>query len=415
MATVLQKIDDYKPYIYRCIHCRACRFSYSGEPDRKGYGHYSGIVTNCTAGNKYGWESYYGSGKMWIARALIEGTLRPSEELADIVFRCPTCGNCQVQCDNSIPTTEIIEALRAMCVDAGVPPHQKHHAFVESIRVNNNPYSERHELRTNWLGSLGSQRAELVYFVGCTAAYRQSDVARSTARLLEKLGFNFSVLSDEVCCGSPALRIGHVSAVRQLIESNLRVLRDAGAKKVLFSCAGCYRTFKVDYPKYAGRLPFEVVHAVEFFSDLLDKNVLTPARGLEQKVTWHDPCHLGRHITTHFRSKSPIETSETKKFRYEWFEKPRKLLRSVPGLELVEMYRNREDAWCCGAGGGVRSAFPDLALETAQERIREAEASGADLLVTACPFCLTNLSDAIRTMPSRMKVLDLFQLLESVT
>lgn len=408
----LPKINEYESYIYRCIHCRACRFCYSGEPDRTGYGNYTGILMNCTAGKKYGWESHFGSGKIWMARALIEGTIQPSEEMADILLRCPTCGNCQVQCDNNIPTTEIIEALRATCVDAGIPPHQKHLAFLESIEANNNPYHEKHEMRTSWIRGPKAEKADLVYFVGCTAAYRQSDVARSTVRLLEKLGLDFSVLRDEVCCGSPALRIGQISAVKQLIEKNLEVLRSAGAQKVLFSCAGCYRTFKVDYPKYAGKLPFEVVHAVEFFADLLDKKVLTPSKPFSQKVTWHDPCHLGRHITAHVKGRASIETSEVKKFRQEWFEKPRRILKSIPGTELVEMYRNREDAWCCGAGGGVKSAYPDLASETAQERIREAEATGANSLITACPFCLTNLSEAAKAMSSDITVLDLSQLLE---
>jgi len=410
-VATLSKIDEYKNYIYRCIHCRACRFCYSGEPDRAGYRDYTGILTNCTAGKKYGWESHYGSGKMWIARAVIEGTLQPSEEMADVLLRCPTCGNCQVQCENNIPTTEIIEALRAACVDAGVQSHEKHSAFLQSIQMNNNPYNEKHEMRTSWMQNPKDRKADLIYFVGCTAAYRQSDIAGSTAGLLEKLGLDFSVMRNEVCCGSPALRIGQVSVVKQLLEKNIEALEHAGAKKVLFSCAGCFRTFKVDYPKYVGELPFEVVHAVEFFADLLDKKALTPSKPFSQRVTWHDPCHLGRHITAHVKGRASIESSEVKKFRQEWFEKPRRILRSIPGIELVEMYRNREDAWCCGAGGGVRSAYPDLASETAQERIREAEAAGASSLITACPFCLTNLSDAARAMSSQTRVLDLFQLL----
>jgi len=408
----VERINEYKNYIYRCIHCKACRFSYSGEPDRTGYGSYTGILTNCTAGNTYGWESHYGSGKVWIARALIEGTLQPSAEMADILLRCPTCGNCQTQCENNIPITEIIEALRATCVDAGILAQEKHRTFLGSIKANNNPYQEKHEKRTSWLQYPREQRQGLVYFVGCTAAYRQNEVALATTRLLEKLGLSHSVLSDEVCCGSPALRIGHISTVKQLMKENLRVLRNVEAKQVLFSCAGCYRTFKVDYPKYAGNLPFNVVHAVEFFSDLLDRKALMPSKRVDQRVTWHDPCHLGRHITSHFKGRASIETSEIRQFRQDWYEKPRRLLTSIPGVELVEMYRNREDAWCCGAGGGVRSAFPDLASRTAQERIREAEGTGAESLVTACPFCLTNLSDAARELSSRMAVLDLFQLLE---
>jgi len=411
----LGNLEKYKKDIYRCIHCRACRFAYSGEPDRQGFGDYSGIIHGCVSGNKFEWEAYWGSGRIWIARALLEGDLKASEEVSDILFRCPTCGNCQTQCDNDIPISEIIEAARAECIDSGIPPQPKHRGIVDSVLLNNNPYAERHDSRTNWYDGKKDRRSEVAYFVGCTTSYRLPNIGKATANLLRKAGVDFTVLSNEVCCGSPLLRIGQVETARKLAKQNMDIFRQMGVSKLVFSCSGCYRTFKIDYPKYVGDVPFELKHASEFICDLFEKGIITPRKEFKRKVTWHDPCHLGRHVTLWFKGGKSIETPEIKNFRREWFEKPRKLLKSIPGIDLVEMYRIKEDAWCCGAGGGVKSAFPDFALETAYERIKEAEATGAEAIVTSCPFCVRNFNDAVANYGSNLKVFELIELLDMAT
>ncbi|MDH5702627.1 MAG: heterodisulfide reductase-related iron-sulfur binding cluster [Aigarchaeota archaeon] len=406
-------LKNYKKDIYRCIHCKACRFAYSGEPDKSGYGDYWGMVHGCPAGNLNEWEAYWGSGKLWIIRAIMENNLELTEEERDILFQCPECGNCEVQCDNLIPITKIIEEARAAYVQKGLPLQERHKVFSESIEENNNPYREPHKDRTKWFHGQKNKKADVGYFVGCTGSYRLQDTASATAGLLGKLGENFAIFEDEVCCGSPLLRTGQTKPVERLIRSNVKLFKEAGIKELVFSCAGCYRTFKVDYPQYVGELPFAVKYVTEYVYGKIKKGHLKLKGRYDKKVTWHDPCHSGRHITLHARET--MDRKQYREFSEEWYAMPKKVLTSVPGVEYREMYRVGENSWCCGAGGGVKSGYSNLAIETAKERIKEAEDVGADALVTACPFCYLNLRDAAKEAGSKIEVVDLLKLLDSVT
>nr|HDO80286.1 (Fe-S)-binding protein [Candidatus Bathyarchaeota archaeon] len=425
----MEDLKALKKELFRCIHCKACMFSYSGEPDKQGIGEYQGMlyegmIEGCPSG-AYNmlWEGYLNSGRMWILRAIMEGELEPNESVRDLIFPCPTCGNCQAQCENKIPTVELIEAARAACVEAGVPLLPKHAAMGKFTEELNNPYGEKHEERTKWLEGTGiktKKDAKIAYFVGCTASYRQKHVAKATAELLNKLGVEFAVLEEEVCCGSPLFRTGQRKIAKRVMEENLKTFKDYDV--LLFSCAGCYRTFRVDYPKFTGeKLPFTPKHTLEYVAELLDQGKLEFKREFKKKVTWHDPCHLMRHVALDLERRELAKSSnwfvderEIKKKKEEWYELPRKILRAIPGVELVEMYRIKEDAWCCGSGGGVKAQYPDLALWTALERIKEAEATGAEAIVTSCPFCIRNLGDAVAAGGSKLEVLELLEILNEI-
>jgi len=172
------------------------------------------------------------------------------------------------------------------------------------------------------------------------------------------------------------MRTGQTSTVEKLAQQNTRMFKELGVQKILTVCPGCYLTLKVDYPKLIKDFPFEVVHISEFLRQLLQTGRLRLTKRVGLKVTYHDPCHIGR--------------------RFNLYEPPRTVLSSIPGLKLVEMPRNRENARCCGAGGGVKSAFSDTALKIGISRMEEAAQTKADLLVTSCPFCCINLGDASR-------------------
>jgi heterodisulfide reductase subunit D len=226
------------------------------------------------------------------------------------------------------------------------------------------------------------------------ATYRAKDIAQSTIKLLRKADVDFKLLGkEEWCCGSVLLRTGERKTAEEVAEHNIQAFKNAETTKVVTSCSGCYRTLQKDYEELLGKQDFEVVHIVDFLKKLIDEGKLKfPEANI--KVTYHDPCHLGRH--------SGI------------YEAPRDILKSVPGLKLLEMTRNKQNARCCGAGGGVRSAYKELSDGMADTRIKEAEETGAEVLTSACPFCTFALREAAERNGSKIRVLDLPELLVEI-
>ncbi len=431
-------LEDLRRINARCIHCRACQYAYSGEPDREGETEeYTGMLQGCPAGIYFGWEGYYNSGKQWMARAFLNGEIKPSKELLEVVEACTTCGMCETQCPNYIETVAVTEALRAAVIEAGVEPLSKHKKFGEMVHDDKmrNPYKEPRDQRTAWFGGeVDNFDAKVAYFVGCTGAYRQQHIAEHTASILKKLGIDFTVLTGEVCCGSPILRTGQRDVFREVMEMNLELFKDFDM--LVFSCAGCYKTIRNDYPKMSGKpLPFKVRHTVELVYDFIKEGKLKIETPFDKKVTWHDPCHSVRHvglaIEKEILAQSDnwlMDSRKAEKAKEAHFEIPRVVLRAIPGLELREMYRIKGDSFCCGAGGGVKAQFPDMALATAKERLKEAASTGAEILMTSCPFCVTNFNDGLKSLRaeeaetgqdlsavgSKLEVVELLELLDKL-
>jgi heterodisulfide reductase subunit D len=226
------------------------------------------------------------------------------------------------------------------------------------------------------------------------ATYREQAIAKTTIDLLKKAGIEFTMLGEEEwCCGSVMLRTGNKDVAQEMAEHNIAAFKKAGADTVITSCSGCFKTIKSDYEKLAGSQDYEVKHVLELIKDLIVEGKLTFPE-VKMKVTYHDPCHLGRHS--------------------EMYDIPREVLKSIQGLELIEMERNRENARCCGAGGGVSSAYKDLSNQMADDRIEDAEKTGAEVLTSACPFCTHQLRLAAERKESKMKVLDITELLMEI-
>ena len=440
--TGMGRLEELKKEIYKCIHCKACRFAYSGEPDREGIGEhvgkqgtvlFEGMVDACPAGIEYGWEAFWNAGKMWIARAILDGDLEFTEEVRDAIMPCITCGQCSAQCENKIPTVDIIESLRAACVEAGVPMIEKHELVNRLVKELNNPYGGKADERFKWAKDAGlgkyinNKDAKIGYYVGCTASYRQIEVAIATARIFEKLGVNFTLIEDEVCCGSPFFRVGAVDTGQELMNKNLEAFKHLDT--VYFSCAGCYRTITIDYPKWmpeGEKLPFKTQHAFELVSQLIreEKIKFKPNKELKGKVvTYHDPCHTGRHFAIDMEQEMIKESKnlmmdmrKIKKRIDDWFEIPRVILKKLEedvGIKFTEMYRIKNDSMCCGAGGGVRAGYPEFSLRTASLRCDEANAVGADILTTECPFCWRNLSDANDQYDHGMQVMGILEMIDT--
>ncbi len=335
----------------------------------------------CPIYEKVGWDSSVARGRIILAYGLLNKDIPADDSVVKNLYQCTTCKDCERRCPSGIEVVDIVERARRDLVanDRMLPKHRK---LVESTLKHGNPYGEEKGVAATLQAK--KRPASLGYFVGCTAAYRNRGIADATISILNKLGEDFTVV-DEACCGSVLQRIGvDEEAVRDIMERNVRSAADLGVEEVVFSCAGCYRMFKEEYPKHVD-VPFKVRHISEFLAERDIK--LKP---LDKKITYHDPCHLGRHCGV--------------------YEAPRKLLAKIPGAEFKEMQHNRETALCCGGGGGVRSAYPDLAENVAARRVDEA--AFADLLVTTCPFCVSNLRVGKERSSSKVEIKDLVELIE---
>lgn len=213
----------------------------------------------------------------------------------------------------------------------------------------------------------------MLYFRGCTAREKQTGIQEATEKLLNLAGVDYHILDDEMCCGSVLLRTGFIDEAEKQIKKNTEVLK---GEKIITSCAGCYKTLKEDYEG------LDVMHISQLLNDLVSEGKLDFKKS-DFNVTYHDSCHLGRQM--------------------EIFDEPRGVIENV--ADIVEMQNNREDSLCCGAGGGVKSAYPEIALEMAKSRIEQACDTGCKILVTACPFCKLNLEN------DELEVLDLCEFL----
>ncbi|MHA1300211.1 MAG: (Fe-S)-binding protein [Candidatus Helarchaeota archaeon] len=378
-------IVKYRQDIYKCTRCGYCR-EMVREKDN--------TFRICPIReNTPGFEAFTGKGKMLLLRGILDGVLEITPRMSEIFFTCSTCGSCKAHCPVGIDTVGIFEVFRKDLQDQelGLPAHVM---FGKYSAEKKNPYNEPHENRTDWLPEefTFSKSAEIAYFVGCTSSYRQQELAIATFKILKKLGVDFTILGpDEWCCGSPLFRTGQIELATELAKHNIEKLNELGVKQIIFSCAGCYRTFAMDYKKI-GKLKGKPVTFSRFMlNQIKDKKI--QFKDVPLKVTYHDPCHTTRSL------KKPD------------YKTPRKVLAALPGVELVEMISNKQGSMCCGAGGGVKSAFPDIAISAAKKRLQNAIETGADYLVSTCPFCRRNLQDGNNEANLDLKVLDLTELI----
>ncbi|MFX1457120.1 MAG: (Fe-S)-binding protein [Promethearchaeota archaeon] len=406
--------------IKRCLRCSICKWIPQLQIKSQKY------ASICPSIDLFNFHAYSAGGRIVIALALEMGRLKPTEELRDIVYKCTECGGCAVSCKflNTLEPLEIISKLREKLVSIGIGPMPSQKQYIEAIKRNNNPYNEPHEQRLDWIPKDVEidPKAKTLYFVGCTSSYRRKEIAIATTRVLNIAKVPFKILEgNESCCGSPILRTGDKSSFIDQLNKNIDNIEKANVERVIFSCAGCYNVFKVDYP-LEREFHFNVLHTTELFTELIKTSKLKFTTQVPYSVTYHDPCHLGRNSEPYedwdgdvlqMMPLVSINIPEKPKRRgtYGIYQSPRDLLNQIPGLSLIEMERNREYTYCCGAGGGVKSAFPEFALKTAKTRIEEAEATKAEIISSSCPFCKTNLTDGIKERGSHLKFYDISEII----
>jgi len=380
-----KNLEYYKDILYQCGKCGTCRTGYQEED----------WFRICPSGEFGKFEAYYLGGKNLLSWAINSNRLDWTENLANIFYQCSVCLACTQQCQ--IPEIhyyagEWLMAMREKAVQKGFGPMPEQKKYTEHITIEYNPYMEKHKNRANWLPShiKQSQDAKLAYFVGCTTSYREQNIAINTAEILNTLQVDFKILKNEHCCGSPVYMTGQTEKAKQIAESNVDIFKNEGIEKIITSCAGCYRMLKETYPKkFELEHGIEILHLPEFILEKLNNNEVKFNNNLNMKITYHDPCHIGRHMGI--------------------YEPPREVLKNIPGINLIEMPRNKQHAWCCGSGGGVRSAFKDLSSFAANERIEEAKETTAEAIVSCCPFCLNQFKSNIKD--DGIKTYDLSELI----
>lgn len=416
-------LDEYHTQTLRCNRCSLCKWV---PLPRIASWRFAGI---CPSIEKYNFHAYSGGGRVIIACALLEGKTDYTDELIKIIYACSMCGACDVSCKMNhaglLEPYETLHELRVKCVENGkIPP--RHQTLLEDVRKYENPYKEPKEKRDEWakgmdLKDISQETADVLYYVGCTSAFRLPNLAKATATILKKSDVDFGILGqNEVCCASTAYKIGDEGLMEEYAMRNIETFNGLGVKEVVTSCSGCYHMFKVYYPKL-GDMNFEVMHITEYIERLMKQGRIKFSKNIPIKVTYHDPCHLGR-LAEPLVPWNGVEkrilgrliiTDPPKEIRFGVkgvYDPPRKILKSIPKLEFAEMERIREYSWCCGSGGGVKAAFPELALFAATERIEEAKSTEAEALVTACPFCEINLGDAITEGKEKIKLYDIVEL-----
>ncbi len=381
-------LDVVRDWSARCAQCGDCKSFYPL------------FLPSCPPGYRFKFNSYFATGRLMIARGLMKGVLTlEDDDVLERIYMCTACRACDENCGNILKghIVEVIQGLRQMAVSAGgiIPAHE---VIIESLKKNDNVLDKQKEERGAWaqgldLKNIATEKTDVVYRAGCLLSFDPEirGAALDAVGLLQQAGVDVGIEGkEEVCCGGRAYEIGQMGEFTKYAEHNIETYNNAGVSKVIVACADGLSHLKLLYPRVNIKMNFTVLHMVEYLDQLIKEGRLKFTKKLPMKVTYHDPCHLGRYAGI--------------------YDAPRDILRSLPGLELIEMERSREYSWCCGAGAGVKQAYPDFSLWTAQERIKEAKDTGAAALVTSCPWCERNFKDAIKEFGENLEVYDIAEL-----
>ncbi len=326
------------------------------------------------------------------------GRKAPSSEewkdFSNTVFRCTLCGNCQEVCPVGIHLKDLWLSLRQDMVHSGHYP-KKIDMIRENLAEDHNVFAEDNEERAEWVEDMRDppddgyirEKADVVYFTGCTAAYFPvaQKIPMALVEILDRSNVDFTLLGEEEwCCGFPMLGAGLKDMFDAFKTHNLEALREKGAKEVLFACPSCYQMWREYYPG-----EFKISHATQFLTQLIRENRV-PLQELDLTVTYHDPCDLGRGSRE--------------------FEAPREVIRSIPGLRFVELPQTRENCQCCGGGGNLEMVDAKLSAQIAKRKIEEILSTGADAVVTSCQQCVRTMMTYVRRNKISLEVLDITQL-----
>jgi heterodisulfide reductase subunit D len=318
------------------------------------------------------------------------------KQFSETVYRCTLCGRCQQTCPSGIKLRDLWLSLRQDLVHSAAYPKT-----VDMIRENvagsHNVFDEDNEERGDWVEDLRDppehgyvkDKAEVVYFTGCVAAYfpMAQQIPRALSAVFDAAGVDFTLLAEEEwCCGFPLLGAGLRDNLKEPIAHNIDAVQAKGARKVVFACPSCYQMWREHYPH-----DFEIYHVTQYIHQLITTGQL-PLKQLDLTVTFHDPCDLGRGSHE--------------------YDAPRRVIDAIPGVKLIEMSHNRENCLCCGGGGNLEMMDSKLSGEIAKAKIDEVTATGAKVVVTACQQCVRTMNTYVRRNKLSLEVMDIVQLVQ---
>lgn len=419
-------LDDFIPEMERCSSCSYCKWIPLDKIKSRRF------AEGCPSLVYNNFNAYSARGRYQMSLSLLENRISYSDTVVDVVNKCLTCGSCDVSCKicrYNLQPLEHIQELRARLVeDEQVLP--QHIPLINNLndestmipgmtKTNRSKWSEGLKVK-----NVPNEKADVIFFAGCRYSYDKKmwKIPQAAVNVLINAGVDVGIMkTEDGCCGGRAYQMGFREDFSKAAHNNLKVWESAGVKTVVTSCSDCYHTLKRLYPKLGSQI--EVLHTVEYVDSLIKEGKIKFSKPIPMTVTYHDPCHLGRlgeqYIPWNGEEKkirNQIVVYDPPKPRYNGafgiYDQPRDVLESIPGIQLVEMERIREYGWCCGAGGGCSDTYPEFSAWTAGERIEEANTTGAEAIVTACPWCESNFNKSIRTTGQKIQVLDIIELVQ---
>ena len=378
---VLSRDADYADYLYTCNRCRSCATKHDQDN-----------IIVCPSFAHLGYFSYCGGGRGYTAQGILEGKVKASEEVVKLAMHCLLCHACQTNCPPGFELTSVIRDLREWLVSQGIYSSKPHRRMLDHLRNSGNPWgmdpSKRLSAKKLGLKARASN-AEALLFLGCHFGFGKSSL-ESEMKIIAAAHAKVLVMADEPCCGSPALELGDQPLFCKMAEKNIQRLNSLGVEKVITLCPHCTSALSNDYLEI-GELEPEIVHFSEWLLELIDEGRLElKGQAGEMLVTFQDSCHLTRYL--------------------EQGDVARNLLSKIKGINLVEMERSRDAAFCCGGGSWANELMPELWRFTVRERLKEAVGTKASALITTCPYCENSFRKA---RPKRIEVISLAQLVRS--
>ena len=419
-------LEDYRPDMERCSQCSYCKWIPQDKIKSWRF------ARGCPSIAYSNFNAYSARGRLAVARSLLMGRSDYTDRVLDVIYKDLSCGLCDVSdkvCRYNLePLGNVLELKARAVTDGQLLP--QHMPFIDNLKKEDTMMLGVVKAdRGNWakgldVKNLTEEKAEVAYFAGCRFSFDEElqKIPRMALTLLKNAGIDVGIMgADESCCGGRAYQMGYRGEFVKFAENNIEAWKTAGVKTVVTSCSDGYFAFKRLYPELGSTV--EVLHIVEYIDRLIKEDKLKLSKPVNMTVTYHDPCHLGRQGEPYVpwdgeqkKILNQVVIHEPRKPRYNgaWgiYDPPRDILKSIPGLELVEMERIREYAWCCGSGGGCIDAYPEFSAWTAGERIEEAKTTNAEAIVTACPWCERNFLDAVSSDGGKMKVLDIIELVQ---
>ena len=413
-------IEDIKNFKYDMDHCIKCKGCYWVE-----HTYNPGVTwnTRCPSNLWNDFDAYGAMGKMRIGLKVVDGGLEWTDQLLEILYACPLCGACDVACKRNLDL-EIelsLESMRVKACQSGAAPLPAHKKVIDDIAATGNCYGAKTDRKAWAKDAKVAAKADTVYFVGCNSSYVHPEIAQATAKVLNAIGEEFMLLEDEKCCGNIVFSVGMIPEAKKIAEANVAAVKASGAKKVVVSCAECYRMWRVDIPKVLGiataDLGFEIVHIVDLAAKALADGKLVLKTPVETTMAYHDASSVSRlcDAWTPYKGERGwmgciFPGQRRRRGRENLYAEARALMAAVPGAENTEFIRIRENTFDVASGRGVRFAFPELTKFASQHRLDEAKHCGIETIVSACPWVKDGFNDVI-TEADGVSAIDITELL----